>query len=272
MTNKPKLIEGLDYWSAFGHRLTELMEFKEGTKVLDIGTGRGRSLIPAAKKIGPNGKIIGIDRWPNFIEEATENIKKNFLTNTHLEIMDARKLTFDDSSFDYAICGFIGFSGIFDFQNNEYKTDNTVMRHIHRVLKPQGKAGFSTWLLQEELECLGELIREYLTKYTSTPHDRIHRNLLSYSKETIEGFKRMMHDVGFKKIKVFSEDFILKYDTFDDWFDMMRSVGWILEHELKTEDKIQDFKEKMLPHGLNPNKKNDGYNFTKKVIFAFGEK
>ncbi|NHK31184.1 MAG: methyltransferase domain-containing protein [Asgard group archaeon] len=272
MTNKPKLIEGLDYWSAFGQRLTDLIKFKEGTKVLDIGTGEGGCLIPAAKKIGSNGKIIGIDRWPNFIEEATENIKKNFLTNAYLEIMDARELTFDDSTFDYTICGFIGFSGIFDFQNNEYKSDNTIMKQILRVLKPQGKAGFSTWLLQEELKCLGELIREYLKKYTSSPQVEINKVPVSYSKESIDGFKKIMLDVGFKKVDVFSEDFFLKYDTFDDWFDMMRQVGWILEHELKSDDKIQDFIEKMLPHGLTPYKKKDGYYFTKKVIFAFGEK
>jgi hypothetical protein len=53
---------------------------------------------------------------------------------------------------------------------------------------------------------------------------------------------------------------------------MMRRVGWILGYLLKTEDKIQDFKEKMLPQGLDFNKEKDGYYFTKRVLFAFGTK
>lgn len=273
MTNKPKLVEGLDYWSAFGQRLTELMEFKEGAKVLDIGTGRGACLIPAAKKIGSKGYIVGIDLWPNMIEDTIANIKKNNLTNAQAEEMDARELTFDDNSFDYVISGFIGFCGIFNFQNNEYRTDNNIMKHILRVLKPQSTAGFSTWLLQEDLDCLRELIQKYLSKYTTSSIAEINGVPISYSKETIEGFEIIMRDAGFKEIKVKSEDFILKFDSINDWFNRMKRVGWILNRTIgSNKDKILDFKEKMLPHGLNPYKKDNGYYFTKKVIFAFGKK
>ncbi len=273
MIKKSVLIDGLDYWSAFGQRLADLMEFKESTKILDVGTGRGACLIPAAKKIGSNGYVIGIDLWTNVIEVTTENIKNNNLTNAHVEIMDARELTFDTSSFDYVICGFIGFCGIFDFQNNKYRTDNTIMKNILQVLKHQGRAGFSTWLLQEDLECLRELIQKYLSKYTSTSQSEINAVPISYSKETIEGFEQIMLDIGFKNVKVFSEDFILKYESIEEWFNMMKRVGWILNRIIgPEEDKMQDFKEKILIEGLNPYKKKDGYYFTKKVIFAFGSK
>ncbi len=82
-----------------------------------------------------------------------------------------------------------------------------------------------------------------------------------------------MTDAGFKEINVFSEDFVLHYKTIDEWFNMMKRVGWILRRTISPdENKLLDFKEKMLPQGLNPYKKNDGYYFTKSVIFAFGTK
>jgi ubiquinone/menaquinone biosynthesis C-methylase UbiE len=273
MSKKPILIDGLDYWTAFGERLTELMNFKRSTKVLDIGTGSGACLIPAAMKIGLQGQIIGIDLWPNKIEATLENIRKKSLTNASAEVMDARKLTFNDNFFDYSICGFIGFSGFFDFQNNKYRTNNAIMEEIFRVLKPNGIAGFSTWLLQEDLECLRFLIQEYLSEYTSATQAEIKAVPTSYSKESIEGFKIILSDAGFKDLKVFSEDFILKYETTEEWFEMMKRVGWILKQTIgSTEKKINDFKNKMLPMGLEKYKKENGYYFTKKVIFAFGIK
>ena len=46
----------------------------------------------------------------------------------------------------------------------------------------------------------------------------------------------------------------------------MKRVGWILHRIIGPEE------DKMLFNGLKPYKKKDGYYFTKKVIFAFGNK
>jgi len=267
------LIEGLDYWTAIGIRLAEHMDYSQGTKVLDVGTGWGACIIPAAKKIGPQGYAIGIDLWKNSIKEIMNNAKKHGLTNISAEIMNARTISFDDNFFDYVISGFIGFCGEFDFKNNTYITDNSIMENFYRVLKPQGKMGLSTWLKQGELDCLRELIKNYLEKYTSASAQEIEAVPISYSQEAIEGIERIMQDAGFQKIKIITEDFILKYHSIDDWFNMMRNVGWILDKVFDKDEKIiGKFKEKMLPEGLEPYWKEDGYYFTKTVIFAFGYK
>ncbi|NHJ47272.1 MAG: methyltransferase domain-containing protein [Asgard group archaeon] len=263
----------MDYWAAFAYRLIELMDLQEGTKVLDIGTGHGDCLLAAAKKIGSKGHLIGIDKWKGCVDKTNENIKKNSLMNAYAEEMDARNLTYNDNTFDYTTFGFVGFDDTYDFQNNEYRTENTKMKHILRVLKPGGKAGFSTWLLQEDLKCLKELIQAYLSKYSSSTAEEIENVPTSYSPETIDGFERIMIDAGFKDIKMISEDFYLRYESVDDWFDMMKQVGWILKQIIgEDEDKINDFKEKMLPKGLIPYKRKDGYYFTKRVLFGFGKK
>jgi ubiquinone/menaquinone biosynthesis C-methylase UbiE len=273
MEKKVKIIEGLDYWAAFAQRLSELMDLKERTKLLDIGTGYGDCLLAAANIIGSQGHFVGIDKWKECVDKTNSNIQKNSIPNAYAEVMDARELTYDDKTFDYTTCGFIGFDSIFDFQNSKYRTDNSIMKHILRVLKPKGKAGFSTWLMQEDLDCLRDLVQKYLTMYSTLTSEEIDNVPASYSSETLEGFKRIMTDAGFNNIKIISEDFYIVYESADDWFEMMTQVGWILDKMIGSDaDKLCDFKEKMIPHGLQPYKKKDGYYFTKRVLFAFGSK
>lgn len=274
MSKERNEVSGLDFWTAFGKTLVQYMKLKPGTKVLDVGTGGGACLIPAAEAIGSSGYAIGIDRWENCITETLENIKSNLLLTATAEIMDARELTFDDNSFDYVTCGFIGFSDVFDFQTHKYRKENDKMKHIHRVLKTGGKAGFSTWQSQGELDYLRNLLQDYLGKYTSKTKEEISEVPTSYSKETTKGFEKVLQDVGFKNTNVFSEDFIIRYASLDEWFNVMKRSGWILSEYLgNNEKKYVDFKEKMLPHSLEPYKQKDGsYHFKKSVIFAFGTK
>lgn len=274
MNTKKKDIIGLDFWSAFGKKLVQYLEMKSGLRVLDVGTGGGACLIPAAKIIGSSGHAIGIDRWENCITETLENLKRNLLYNATAEIMDARELTFDDNSFDYVTCGFIGFSDVFDFQNHKYRKENDKMNHILRVLKTDGKAGFSTWQSQGELDYLRKLLQDYLRKYNTKSQEEIDNIPISYSKETKEGFEKILQDAGFNNVLVFSEDYIIEYENIDEWFRVMKQSGWILREMLgKAETDINDFKEKVLPHNLESYKqKNGSYHFKKSVIFAFGTK
>jgi len=266
-------IEGLDYWIEIGKRLTEHMNYRKGTKVLDIGTGGGACLLPAAKMIGAEGKAIGIDLWKNSKKETMENAKKNGLENISVQIMDARKITFEESTFDYVVSGFIGLNQIYDFQKNEYRTENTIMNNIHRILKSNGKIGISTWLKQGELDHLRELIQNYLKNHSKASQYEIESVPTSYSKEHLQGVEKLLKDAGFQNIRILVEDFVLKYQSVDEWFKMMRRVGWILEKTFNKDEKlIQDFKEKMLPKGIEIYWKDDGYYFTKSVIFAFGLK
>jgi len=263
-----------NFWEVFGEKLAQYMNLKPGSSILDIGAGGGACLIPAAKIIGPTGKAVGIDLWKNRIEEIQENVKKNNLSNTTAQVMDARELTFDDNTFDYTLCGFIGFGDVFDFQNHKYRRENDKMKHNLRVLKPGGKAGFSTWEAQGELDCLRALLQDYLRKHTDMKPDKIDNLMISYSKETKEGFEKILRDAGFNNIEIFIEEFQIKYRTFDEWFNTMKRSGWILREYLgKDEKDFQEYKEEMLPHGIDPYKQVDGsYKFKKSVIFAFGEK
>lgn len=67
-----------------------------GSKVLEVGCGEGRSL-EYIKDITQH--IIGIDNDPKAIHDAKKNLK-----NIDFKIADGRRLPFEDESFDFVIC------------------------------------------------------------------------------------------------------------------------------------------------------------------------
>src|SRR4030042_6341555 len=65
---------------------TALASLKEGEIVLDLGSGAGFDCFLAATRVGPDGKVIGVDMTPEMIEKATENARKDNYSNIEFKL------------------------------------------------------------------------------------------------------------------------------------------------------------------------------------------
>jgi ubiquinone/menaquinone biosynthesis C-methylase UbiE len=90
---------GPRFFSHFGHRLVDLARIPSGARVLDVATGTGAVLVPAAAAVGPHGRVTGIDLSEAMIQEATEEISRLGLANVEVLQMDAEDLQLPDASF-----------------------------------------------------------------------------------------------------------------------------------------------------------------------------
>ena len=127
---------GPRFFSYFGQRLVELSQIQSGAQVLDIASGRGAVLFPAAKSTGKNGHVTGIDISEVMIRETTQTIIQEKISNIELKQMDGEHLMFADNTFDIVTCGF----AVFFFPQLDQ-----AMSEIRRVLKPGGRLAITTW-------------------------------------------------------------------------------------------------------------------------------
>jgi len=58
--------------------MLELLDPKEGDKVLDVGSGSGWTTALLGRIVGEKGKVVGVERIPKLIALGRENLKKSY--------------------------------------------------------------------------------------------------------------------------------------------------------------------------------------------------
>ncbi len=103
---------------------------RTGETVLDLGSGGGFDAFLAAKKVGPTGRVIGVDMTPEMIERATANAKAGGYSNVEFRLGEIENLPVDDNSVDVIISNCV---------INLSPDKSRVFAEALRVLKPGGR-------------------------------------------------------------------------------------------------------------------------------------
>ena len=126
---------GAACFAHFGRRLVDVAGISADARVLDVASGRGAVLFPAAERVGAAGEVVGVDIADAMARVTTEEAARRGL-KARVSVMDAEALTFPDESFDFVTCGF----GIMFFPDQD-----RALAQMRRVLKPGGCLAISTW-------------------------------------------------------------------------------------------------------------------------------
>ncbi len=114
----------------------------EGDSLLDLGCGAGLDLLLYARKVGPTGRVIGLDMACPMVEKARANLTGCGITNAEFLCAGASDIPLEDASVDLVTA-----NGILNLSPER----DPVIREAARVLKPGGSFIFAEIALQEEL-------------------------------------------------------------------------------------------------------------------------
>jgi SAM-dependent methyltransferase len=128
-------------FAGVGNPLT-LGELRAGDTVLDLGSGAGMDSILAARRVGPTGKVIGVDMTEEMVEKARANAAAAGVTNAEFRQADADCLPAGDGSVDVVIS-----NGVFNLCLNKPK----VLAEAFRVLRPGGRIQMADILLHDNV-------------------------------------------------------------------------------------------------------------------------
>jgi len=161
-----------------------IASLQPGQTVLDLGSGAGFDSFLAARAVGPNGTVIGVDMTHEMLTKARENAKKHGFSNVEFRLGEIEALPVADQSVEVIISNCV---------INLSPEKPRVFAEAYRVLKPGGRLAVADIVATATLP---EEVRGDWAAYTGC---------MAGASQMSE-VEEMLRQAGFDKIKIAPKD------------------------------------------------------------------
>jgi SAM-dependent methyltransferase len=126
----------LSFWERFGLQTVARIGLRPGAGVLDACCGTGASALPAARAVGAEGHVLGLDIAEPALERARAKARAEGLTNVEFRTADVEHTGLPPASFDAVVCVF----GVFFLPDIA-----AAIGELWRLVRPGGTLAVTIW-------------------------------------------------------------------------------------------------------------------------------
>jgi len=139
-----------------------------GETVIDLGSGAGIDCFLAAGRVGPRGRVIGVDMTPEMVERARANQSRGGFGNVEFRLGEIEALPVRDGVADAVISNCV---------LNLSADRPRVLAEAHRVLRPGGRLMISDMVSETETPAFVAASKELLVGCLPVPVAEYERDL-----------------------------------------------------------------------------------------------
>jgi SAM-dependent methyltransferase len=192
--------------SPLGLRAMEALSPRPGEVIVDVGCGAGQTVMQLAERVGPEGRIIGVDIAPLLLDLARR--RAQLLGQVSFLECDALALDLPSASVDAVFSRF----GVMAFTDPVAAFSN-----FHRMMKPSGRLAFVCWRSLEENEL------DLLPLRAAGLEERVDRTPFSF--EDPDHVRATLGAAGFGQITIRAHDEAVSSGDLDAMTTVLLKVG-----------------------------------------------
>lgn len=92
------------FWQYLSLRTIERLRLQPGERVLDVACGTGPSLLAAAERVGPSGRVVGLDYADQMLAIAREKVRVSGVQNVEVHVGDMTAIGQPEHPYDAVVC------------------------------------------------------------------------------------------------------------------------------------------------------------------------
>jgi SAM-dependent methyltransferase len=213
---------GWKEWNAFNdradrhisERLVELAGVQPGSRVLDVAAGYGEPALTAARRTGPEGRVVATDISAEMLSFGRERAAAAGLGNVEFIQSDASGLEFPTESFDAAVSRW----GIIFEPDAE-----AAAGRIRGFLKPGGRMAISSWGEPDQVPFLSIPMRTTMERLGVPPPPAGTPGPLSRPNPAAIG--GLLEGGGFSNVAVEQDEVTFEFDSPEHFTAYVRAIA-----------------------------------------------